>query len=84
MAQHCRMLGVPVMIGAGGTVDFLAGHLKRAPRWMRQTGTEWLFRLAQEPRRLCRRYAGDLFHFLPAVRAVRAQLQRLKRPAPEA
>jgi len=83
MAQHYRTLGVPVMIGAGGTIDFLAGRLKRAPRWMQLTGTEWLFRLSQEPRRLFKRYADDFLHFLPAVRAVRAQLRRLKRPARE-
>jgi N-acetylglucosaminyldiphosphoundecaprenol N-acetyl-beta-D-mannosaminyltransferase len=67
--QHYRAAGVPVMIGAGGTVDFLAGRLKRAPRWMRQTGTECVFRLWQEPRRLFKRYAGDLFNFVPALLA---------------
>lgn len=74
MFQHYRSAGVPVMIGAGGTVDFLAGRLKRAPRWMRCTGTEWLFRLLQEPRRLFRRYARDLVEFGPALLA---QLWRL-------
>jgi exopolysaccharide biosynthesis WecB/TagA/CpsF family protein len=80
MARHYQTLGVPVMIGAGGTIDFLAGRLKRAPHWMQRTGTEWLFRLSQEPRRLYKRYADDLLHFLPPVLAVRAQLRRLKRP----
>lgn len=82
MAEQGRTLGVPVMIGAGGTVDFLAGRLKRAPRWMQRTGTEWLFRLCQEPRRLCQRYFDDLLHFLPPVLAIKAQLRRLKKPAP--
>jgi N-acetylglucosaminyldiphosphoundecaprenol N-acetyl-beta-D-mannosaminyltransferase len=80
MAQHSRALGVPVMIGAGGTIDFLAGRLRRAPTWMRRSGTEWLYRLWQEPRRLFKRYADDLLHFLPRVLAVRAQLRRLRRP----
>jgi N-acetylglucosaminyldiphosphoundecaprenol N-acetyl-beta-D-mannosaminyltransferase len=83
MAQHYRSLGVPVMIGAGGTIDFLAGRLRRAPRWMQRTGTEWLFRLGQEPRRLYKRYVDDLLHFLPAILAIRAQLRRLKKPAHE-
>jgi N-acetylglucosaminyldiphosphoundecaprenol N-acetyl-beta-D-mannosaminyltransferase len=83
MAQHYRALGVPVMIGAGGTIDFMAGRLKRAPVWMRRSGTEWLFRLSQEPRRLFKRYADDLLHFLPSVLAIRAQLRRLKRPVNE-
>ena len=65
--RNFRAAGVPVMIGAGGTVDFLAGRLKRAPEWMRRTGTECVFRLWQEPRRLFRRYAGDLFKFVPAL-----------------
>lgn len=65
--QNYRAAGVPVMIGAGGTVDFLAGRLKRAPHWMRRTGTECLFRLLQEPRRLFKRYATDLVHFVPTL-----------------
>jgi N-acetylglucosaminyldiphosphoundecaprenol N-acetyl-beta-D-mannosaminyltransferase len=60
IAMHYRDLGVPVAVGVGGTLDFLSGQLKRAPRWMQSSGTEWLFRLAQEPRRLFGRYARDL------------------------
>jgi N-acetylglucosaminyldiphosphoundecaprenol N-acetyl-beta-D-mannosaminyltransferase len=56
-------LGVPVMIGIGGTLDFIAGNTKRAPDWMQRTGFEWLYRLLQEPRRLWKRYAVDLVHF---------------------
>ncbi|HET7626467.1 MAG TPA: WecB/TagA/CpsF family glycosyltransferase [Verrucomicrobiae bacterium] len=63
IAMHYRTSGIPVCIGVGGTIDFLAGQLKRAPVWMRRTGTEWIFRLAQEPRRLFKRYANDLFAF---------------------
>jgi N-acetylglucosaminyldiphosphoundecaprenol N-acetyl-beta-D-mannosaminyltransferase len=73
IAMHHRALGVPVAIGVGATIDFLAGRVKRAPDWMRRSGTEWVFRLAQEPRRLFRRYANDLVYFLPtfAVQALR-------------
>jgi hypothetical protein len=60
-------LGVPVMIGVGGTVDFLSGRIKRAPLWMQHGGLEWLFRLGQEPRRLARRYARDLWEFVLAA-----------------
>lgn len=45
-----------VMIGVGAAFDFHAGIMERAPRWMRENGLEWLFRLAREPRRLWRRY----------------------------
>jgi exopolysaccharide biosynthesis WecB/TagA/CpsF family protein len=72
--QHYREAGVPVMIGAGGTVDFLAGRLKRAPPWMRRLGLESFFRLGQEPRRLFRRYAGDFFRFVPSLLAQRWHL----------
>ncbi|MGN6387406.1 MAG: WecB/TagA/CpsF family glycosyltransferase [Verrucomicrobiota bacterium] len=61
--MHYRSLGVPVSIGVGGTIDFLSGKLARAPIWMQRTGLEWVFRLAQEPRRLLSRYADDLWHF---------------------
>jgi len=63
MAMHCDQLEVPVMIGVGATIDFLADRMRRAPPWMRRTGLEWAFRTWQEPRRLCKRYAVDAFHF---------------------
>ncbi|MFT4262328.1 MAG: WecB/TagA/CpsF family glycosyltransferase [Nocardioides sp.] len=45
-----------VYVAAGAAVDFAAGTVARAPRWMQRLGAEWLWRLAQEPRRLARRY----------------------------
>ncbi|HWW01810.1 MAG TPA: WecB/TagA/CpsF family glycosyltransferase [Candidatus Acidoferrum sp.] len=75
MAMNYRSLGVPVLMGVGGTIDFLAGRVKRAPRWMRRAGLEWVFRLSQEPRRLFRRYAADLWFF---GWAMAAQLWRMK------
>lgn len=58
-----RSLNVPMAVGVGATVDFLAGHVTRAPRWMQRAGLEWVFRLLQEPRRLVKRYAVDLWVF---------------------
>jgi N-acetylglucosaminyldiphosphoundecaprenol N-acetyl-beta-D-mannosaminyltransferase len=69
ISMHYRTLGVPVVMGVGATLDFLAGRMKRAPQVMRHSGTEWLYRLWQEPRRLFRRYADDLCRFLPALAA---------------
>ncbi len=43
-----------ILIGVGGTFDFLTGKFKRAPRWMRGIGLEWFWRLAQEPKRIGR------------------------------
>ena len=44
------------MMGVGISFSFLAGDVRRAPLWMQRTGLEWIHRLAQEPRRLARRY----------------------------
>jgi N-acetylglucosaminyldiphosphoundecaprenol N-acetyl-beta-D-mannosaminyltransferase len=56
IADHRDELGVPLSMGVGGAVDVIAGVTKRAPRWMQRAGLEWFYRLAQEPRRLWRRY----------------------------
>jgi N-acetylglucosaminyldiphosphoundecaprenol N-acetyl-beta-D-mannosaminyltransferase len=45
-----------VLMGVGATLDFIAGTMPRAPRWMSASGLEWLFRLVREPRRLWKRY----------------------------
>ena len=63
LAMHYRELRVPVAIGVGATIDFLAGNMKRAPLWMQRGGVEWIYRLCQEPRRLFKRYATDLWYF---------------------
>ena len=60
IAMHYRSLGVPVAVGVGATIDFLAGQVRRAPMWMRRGGVEWIYRMAQEPRRLAGRYFKDL------------------------
>ena len=56
MAEHYRTFGAPVTIQAGATLDFVAGRVPRAPRWMQRAGLEWLWRFAREPRRLAGRY----------------------------
>lgn len=61
--MHAPELQVPIAIGIGGTLDMIVGVTKRAPRWMQRVGLEWLYRLAQEPRRLLRRYLHDFGYF---------------------
>ena len=68
-------LGVPVMIGVGGTFDFVAGLTRRAPRWMRTVGLEWLHRLIREPWRWRRQMALPRFVALVV-------LQRFRRGGP--
>jgi N-acetylglucosaminyldiphosphoundecaprenol N-acetyl-beta-D-mannosaminyltransferase len=56
-AQEFRdQLGVPLILGVGGSFDVVAGFIPRALLWMQQAGMEWLWRLLREPRRLLRRY----------------------------
>ena len=80
MFMHYRSLGVPVAIGVGATIDFLAKRMKRAPHWMRRSGTEWLFRLCQEPRRLVRRYSKDARRFGGQIVRQLWSLERHRRP----
>ncbi len=85
MWMHHRSLGIPVCAGVGGTIDFLAGRLKRAPRWVQLSGTEWIFRLLQEPSRLFRRYTKDLWIFgraiLPEIWHLRVRRARSTPPS---
>jgi N-acetylglucosaminyldiphosphoundecaprenol N-acetyl-beta-D-mannosaminyltransferase len=59
--MHLRRdaLAPAVLLGIGASLDFVAGHVRRAPRWVSQAGLEWLWRLLREPRRLWRRYLVD-------------------------
>ncbi len=50
--KYRETLGVPVLIGVGGSFDVYAGVVKRAPRWLQRSGLEWLWRLAQDPRKI--------------------------------
>ena len=57
MREMREQLSAPVLIGVGAAFDFHAGLVPQAPAWMQRLALEWVFRLAQEPRRLWRRYA---------------------------
>lgn len=52
-------LGVPISLGLGASLDFEAGNIKRAPKWMANHGLEWLYRITQDPKRLVKRYLVD-------------------------
>lgn len=56
MHRHRAALAPAVLLGIGAALDFIAGRVRRAPRWVSNAGLEWLWRLAHEPRRLWRRY----------------------------
>jgi N-acetylglucosaminyldiphosphoundecaprenol N-acetyl-beta-D-mannosaminyltransferase len=46
-------------VGVGISFSFVAGEVRRAPRWVQASGLEWVHRLIQEPRRLFKRYVVD-------------------------
>ena len=52
-------LNVPVSLGLGASIDFEAGILKRAPKWMADHGFEWFYRIVQDPKRMAKRYFVD-------------------------
>lgn len=62
--RNLQRIRPAVAVAVGGSLDFLAGRIRRAPPWMSRAGLEWAFRLAQEPRRLARRYLVKDTRFL--------------------
>jgi exopolysaccharide biosynthesis WecB/TagA/CpsF family protein len=68
IAAQASALGIPVMIGIGGSLDMLVGDKKRAPGWAQRTGVEWIFRAMQDPGRLVVRYLHDIRVFIPCIR----------------
>lgn len=61
-----------VFMGVGGSFDVLSGHIKRAPLWMQNAHLEWLFRVANEPKRLFKRYfVGNVSFIRKVLRAKR-------------
>jgi len=80
MQRWHSALALGVMLGVGATLDFLAGHVRRAPACLSRWGLEWLYRLAQDPRRLARRYLVRDLAFIPIV--LRTWLNRLSAGRP--
>lgn len=57
--ENYQKYDAKVSICAGATVDFLAGNVKRAPKWMSNHGLEWFYRFTKEPKRMFKRYFVD-------------------------
>jgi N-acetylglucosaminyldiphosphoundecaprenol N-acetyl-beta-D-mannosaminyltransferase len=71
VASHADSINA-LLLAVGAAFDFHSGRLRRAPKWMRGAGLEWLFRLAMEPRRLLGRYLRTNVRFVLLL--VREQL----------
>lgn len=67
--EHAAKTGARLFFGVGALFDFQAGHVSRAPVWVRTLRCEWIFRLLQEPRRLASRYLFGNVMFLARVLA---------------
>ncbi|MBX6377087.1 MAG: WecB/TagA/CpsF family glycosyltransferase [Clostridia bacterium] len=76
LAAHLHRLGARVAVGVGGSLDVLAGTVRRAPGWMQAAGLEWLFRLLQEPWRARRMRALPVFAVLVLGQAFRRRARR--------
>ncbi len=63
--RYRNELNVPFSIGLGASIDFESGKVKRAPKWMREHGFEWLHRIFQDPKRLAKRYLIDDIRIIP-------------------
>jgi N-acetylglucosaminyldiphosphoundecaprenol N-acetyl-beta-D-mannosaminyltransferase len=64
---------VKISIAGGAILDFISGNVHRAPVWMRKTGTEWVFRLLQEPKRLFHRYFVGIPVFFYHIYKIRSR-----------
>lgn len=61
MYRYCKVMDVPISLGLGASLDFEAGNIKRAPKWMSRHGMEWFYRFLMEPKRMFKRYFVDDF-----------------------
>ena len=84
MVKHRHLMpGVKVFMGVGATIDYEAGAVARAPRWMTRVGLEWVYRITTEPRRYWRRYLRDMeFFWLVLVDGVGRYKSPLPMPMP--
>jgi N-acetylglucosaminyldiphosphoundecaprenol N-acetyl-beta-D-mannosaminyltransferase len=80
LAEHLDALGVPFVMGVGGSFDVVAGVVSRAPQWMQQLGLEWSWRLLHEPRRMFRRYLVGNSRFLALAAREWWAIRRGRRP----
>ena len=69
--ENIEKYDAKVSICAGATVDFIAGNVTRAPRWMSEHGLEWFYRFLQEPRRMFRRYFVDDMKIIGLIKKYR-------------
>lgn len=65
---HLEEMDVPFTFSIGAAIDFAAGNLTRAPKWVQAAGFEWFYRFLKEPKRLFKRYFVDSWALLGIIR----------------
>ncbi|MFL9450299.1 MULTISPECIES: WecB/TagA/CpsF family glycosyltransferase [Nostocales] len=71
-----QLNNIKTFLAIGATINFEAGNINRAPKWMTEVGLEWLYRLSCEPKRLWKRYLYDAIPFLWLVLQQRFQIYK--------
>lgn len=64
LLRHGESLNATVLLTCGAALDYVAGEIPMAPRWLSAIGLEWLFRLLAEPRRMWQRYLVEPLHLI--------------------
>jgi N-acetylglucosaminyldiphosphoundecaprenol N-acetyl-beta-D-mannosaminyltransferase len=83
LAKNYLRLGVPVGVQVGASFDFVAGNVKRAPRFLQTVGLEWLYRAATDPKRLAPRYWDNAKFLAGAIGRELAAAMCLARRSPD-
>lgn len=87
MAQFVDQFQVPLLVGVGAAFDYHTGLIRDCSAWIKRAGLQWLHRLAQDPRRLWRRYLRNNPAFVWNIALQLLKLRRHPRisdlPAPE-
>ena len=83
MHEYLPLLDTNLMIGVGAAFDFNTGQIKSAPSWLQKMALEWIYRLAQEPKRLWKRYLLNnplfLWNFaLQTLKIKKYEIEKLK------
>lgn len=68
IVENLAHLPISTVVACGALMDYVAGVVPTAPRWLGPVGLEWAFRLTAEPRRLARRYLVEPWSILQLVR----------------
>jgi len=75
-----ELKNIKIFLAIGATLDFEAGHFKRAPKWMSDNGLEWFYRLLCDPKRLWKRYLVESLPFFLLVLQQKLNLYKYQQP----